>query len=95
MPSTEREALEDGLSSEFWKLLSDYVTKEWGPSGLRYQSAVIEASKQPDAVVELRKVLAAQEAILQVMRWPAERVNQLKTKPLTYTDQQSRRGIGL
>lgn len=91
----EREALEEGLGTEFWRLFSDYVTREWGPAGLRYQQAVREAAQSANAVIELQKVLAQQDAILHVMRWPAERLGQLKQIVRVAEPTASRRGPGL
>lgn len=71
------ETLQDGLSSPFWAWFSDYVTREWGPSGLRYQQSVREASQSVNAVIELQKVLAQQEAIYAIMRHPVEEAKRL------------------
>ena len=92
------ETLSDGLSSPFWAWFSDYVTREWGPAGLRYQQAVREASQSPQAVVELQKVLHAQEAIYALMRHPAEKLNSLRDQKRSEIRIQhglSRRGPGL
>jgi hypothetical protein len=91
----EREALEEGLVTEFWKLFAEHVTREWGPAGLRYQSAVIAASQSANAVVELQKVLHTQEQIALLLRWPAERMNALKDTPRPSEQSMSRRGPGL
>lgn len=89
---SEREEIEAGIASGFWALLSKHVTQEWGPSGLRYQQAVRDAAVHPNAIVELQKVLATQEAVLTLMRWPAERLQQLTKATPNPDGYQSRRG---
>lgn len=91
------ETLSDGLSSPFWAWFSDYVTREWGPAGLRYQQAVREASKDPNAVIELQKVLHTQEQIYMLMKHPAERLSAARQAHKTELrlHAPSRRGPGL
>jgi hypothetical protein len=91
----DREALSDFVSSPAWAWFSEYVTREWGPSGLRYQQAVRDAAQNQNAVIELQKVLAAQEAVLMVMKHPAEQLAQMKTKGIPALQGGSRRGPGL
>lgn len=91
----EIEHLTDGLNSEFWRHFSENVQREWGPAGLRYQQAVQKAAQSAEAVVELQKVLSAQEAILNLMRWPAERLERLKHQHVANGAGLSRRGPGL
>lgn len=97
MESPTLEHLADGLSSPFWEWFGQHVTREWGPSGLRYQQAVRDAAKDPHAVIELQKVLHTQEAILALMKHPAEilgRLREQKKVELRLTTP-SRRGPGL
>jgi hypothetical protein len=91
------ETLSDGLSSPFWSWFQAYVTREWGPSGLRYQQAVQNAAKDPNAVIELQKVLAAQDAVYTLMKHPAERLSALRQAHKTELrlHAPSRRGPGL
>lgn len=91
------EQLSDGLSSPFWEWFGLHVTREWGPAGLRYQQAVRTASMDANAVVELQKVLHTQEAILALMRFPAEELNRLRQqkKQEVLGPTASRRGPGL
>ena len=93
----EFEALSDFVGSPGWEWFSAYVTREWGPSGLRYQQAVRDAAKDQNAVVELQKVLAAQDAVLQIMRHPSEHLSTVKQKVIAAAQEQnmSRRGGGL
>ena len=93
----ELEALDDGLTSEFWRLFGDHVTREWGPAGLRYQQAVRDAAKSAEAVVELQKVLYAQEQLIALMQWPRDRqtaLRQQRQQQLAPVNM-SRRGQGL
>lgn len=89
---SEREELDAGIASGFWAIFSKHVTEEWGPSGLRYQQAVRNAAASHEAVVELQKVIATQEAVLTLMRWPAERLAQLTRNAPKPDGYQSRRG---
>lgn len=93
--SNELETLIDGIEGPFWALFSAHVTAEWGPSGLRYQQAVREAAASADAVVALQKVLHTQEAILHIMRWPADRASALKQQQARTEAPVTRRGPGL
>jgi len=91
----EYEHLSDGLNSEFWKLFVEHVQREWGPSGLRYQQAVRDASHSANAVVELQKVLFAQDQVHALMRWPVERIHALRHDSRATETSASRRGPGL
>lgn len=97
MSDGELESLVDGLNSPFWQWFTSHVTKEWGPSGLRYQQAVRDAAKDSNAVIELQKVLATQEAVLCLMKAPRERLDALqdKHKRDLAGPSQSRRGPNL
>lgn len=89
----EREILEEGTATEFWRVVGEYVTREWGPSGIRFQQAVQAAAKSQDAVSELQKVLHTQEQMLWLLRWPNDRVAALKSQVPQPTDHApSRRG---
>lgn len=92
----ELEHLQDGVGSEFWRLFSQHVTREWGPAGLTFQQAVKMAATAPDGMVALQKVIATQENMLAVMRWPSERIEFLKRQARgeAFTAP-SRRGPGL
>ena len=95
---TDLEALADGLASPFWTLFAEHVTREWGPAGLRYQQAVRNAAKDPQAVIELQKVLHTQEQLLLLMQWPHDRLTTLRDKArasLSRPQNPSRRGPGM
>lgn len=91
------ETLADGLTSPFWEWFSAHVTREWGPSGLRYQQVVRDASQSPNAVVELQKVLATQDAIYALMKHPSEVLSKLREQKRVdlRLGAPSRRGPGL
>jgi hypothetical protein len=66
------EQLSDWLSSPTTEWFFTYAQREWGPSGLRYQQAVRAAAESANAVIELQKVLYAQESVLALVKYPAE-----------------------
>lgn len=74
------EVLQDGLNSPFFELFCKQAQREWGPSGLRFQQAVRAAAQSQEAVIELQKVIAQQEAVLALIQWPAEQVGMLKQR---------------
>ena len=91
----ELEELEAGLSSEFWKLLSRQMQREWGPGGVRYQQAVEQAAESPNAVTELQKLLHTSKEVARFLQWPHDRVSQLKAQLRPNVTSPSRRGPGL
>ena len=93
----ELESLNDGLASPFWQWFKDRATKEWGPSGLRYQQAVLDASQSQNAVVELQKVIHTQQAIWTLIKAPEDRLQQLRQQRKVDLSlvAPSRRGPGL
>jgi hypothetical protein len=98
MTDKDLDALREGLTSPFWALFTAHASKEWGPSGLRFQQAVRDAAKSQDAVFELQKVIAQQEAVLALLQWPHERVELAKQQALSAlaaVSSGSRRGPGL
>lgn len=97
MTDADLEALRDGLSSHFWKLVTAHGSREWGPAGLRYQQAVKDAAESPNAVIELQKVLAAQSAVLNLLSWPVEQFTAAKQqlKEAAQSSIGSRRGPGM
>lgn len=96
---TDAENIESMLAGGGWQWLSAHITREWGPSGLRYQKAVQDAAASQEAVIELQKVLAAQAAVLGIMQAPVSALASAKGK-MSADDQRrevsmSRRGPGL
>ena len=73
----DREELEAGLAGPFWQIYQAHVLDEWGDSGQRFILATKKAASQQDheALEQLRQVWFAQEQILRLLRWPAERVS--------------------
>lgn len=96
---SDRENLDALVNSAGWMWLSAYVTREWGPAGLRFQQAVREAAQSSDAVVGLQKVIAQQDAVHDVMQAPLAALSRLQAQQAleaTRTDTaMSRRGPGL
>lgn len=100
MTQPDLETLSDFIASPGWTWFSEHVTREWGPSGLRYQQAVRDAAKDANAVVELQKVLHTQEAVLSLMRYPIEKAQTERARKLAELQAKvgggvSRRGPGL
>lgn len=96
MTAPDIEALTDFLASPGWAWFSEHVTREWGPSGLRYQQAVLAASESDNARVELQKILHTQQQIFALMRYPAEQVTRIRgEKKAALLQSVSRRGPGL
>lgn len=91
------EALTDLIGSHGFELFGAHVAREWGPSGMRFQQAVKDASQSQDAVLDLQKVIHTQEAIWALMSWPKERIEQLRAQrqPVHPMAALSRRGPGL
>lgn len=90
------ESLADWVSSPTTEWFFTLAQREWGPSGMKYQQAVRDASKDANAVVELQKVLHAQEAILSLLLRPKEILEAMKAqKRAALMPSTSRRGPGL
>lgn len=91
------EQLSDWLSSPTTEWFFTYAQREWGPSGLRYQQAVRNAAESASAVVELQKVLYAQENILALVTYPSEQLKHQReyAKRQVMGPSASRRGPGL
>ncbi len=99
---TEQAELESVLTSGGWLRFIDHCEKEWGPAGETYQQAVQRAisggvGSEAEAVHRLKNVAYAQNAIRELLRWPQNRVAQIKggVKRAEAADSASRRGPGL
>lgn len=95
----ELESLTDFVNSEGFRVFGERVTREWGPSGLRFQQAVREAAAGKEgAVANLQMVLKVQEEIIGLMTWPNDRVEALRNQTKARMGaalSMSRRGPGL
>ena len=91
------EQLADWLHSPTTEWFFRYAEREWGPSGLKYQQAVRDASQNANAVLELQKVLYTQEQLLLLMRYPVEELKRLRdgARRELIGPSASRRGPGL
>lgn len=94
----ELEQLTDFLHSEGWRLFGEHCQREWGPSGLRFQSSVRDAAAQKEGgAQQLQLVLRVQEELIALLSYPKARVEQLKNQQQAALvgPSMSRRGPGL
>ena len=95
MSDERREVLEAFLSSPGWALFQQHVGDDWGPKAYaaRLKSAVSHARQiGKDASQAIELVDAANDAIGEAMRWPAEEVMRLKRLEPETESVMSRRG---
>jgi hypothetical protein len=87
----ELEAYQDGLSSPFWQLFSRYIIQEWGPSGLAFQGMYQAgiAAKDWERVIAASEI---QKAMAGLLKYPEDRIEQLKAKGLKELVQARGRG---
>jgi hypothetical protein len=92
------ELFADFLNSEGWRQFSEHATREWGPSGLRFQQTVRDAAAKKDGSAdELNLILRLQSELIALLAWPKAQYDQAKQKravDLRITTP-SRRGPGL
>lgn len=87
--SDTQDILESGIQSEFWHLFREYVEREWGPQGVRYQQEMDKALDMRDndaAASQARQIRSGQKVILSLLRWPAEEAKRLADATPTTTD---------
>lgn len=99
---SELAELDSLLTSGGWQRLTAHFDQEWGLAGQSYQDAIRKAIGGPvgteaDAVQRLKCVTYAQSALEAFLRWPAERIAQLRSRSdrETASAGPSRRGPGL
>lgn len=93
MTDTEREDLDAGLSSGFWKRFQAHVESEWGEVGFAKRLAAISKFDDPVALAFVRQMMVAQQEIQKLMKWPTERAQELdRQKPKEPVLLHSRRG---
>lgn len=99
---TELDELDSLLTSGGWQRLQHHFDAEWGVAGQSYQEAIKRAIGGPvgseaEAVHRLKCVTYAQVEIARFMRWPAERVAQIRSQQerVVAGGGTSRRGPGL
>lgn len=77
--SNELEQFTDFLNSEGWRLFGEHCQREWGPSGLKFQSAVRDAAAQKEGgAQQLQLVLKVQEELIALLSYPKQRHEQLR-----------------
>jgi len=99
---SELAELESLVTSGGWQRLQHHFDAEWGLAGQSYQEAIKRAIGGPvgseaESVQRLKCVTFAQDAIARFMRWPAERVAQIRGQHerVVASGGGSRRGPGL
>lgn len=81
---TERDALAALVASDGFRLLREHVDSEFGPEAYaRYVDSLLtaEATNRADIDLDLRVYALAARKIQLLMKWPSERLAQLKGKP--------------
>jgi hypothetical protein len=77
---TEREDLEQLLTSPGWLRFTDYAKREWGPVGYgrKLKQAVSQAIEhKQDAAVAVQRVDAVNDEINALLSYPNHRINEL------------------
>lgn len=77
---TEREDLEQLLTSPGWLRVTERAKKEWGPVGygVKLKQAVLHATlSKEDAAEAVRRVDAASDAMNAFLSWPQTRIHEL------------------
>ena len=92
------EVWSDFINGEGWQRFAAHASREWGPSGLRFQQCVRDAAAKKDgAAEELQLVLRLQTELIGLLAWPKEcfdKLQQARKVELRLTVS-SRRGPGL
>lgn len=92
------ELFSDFLHSEGWQKFSEHATREWGPSGLRFQQTVRDAAAKKDgAAEELQLILRLQSELVALLQWPKQQHDTAKQQRQVALRMvaPSRRGPGL
>ena len=76
--ATEREDLDQLLHSQGWLHLKQYADRYWGEQHEQHVRAAANELNDTTAIQKLRQVIAAKEAISNLLRWPAERLKALE-----------------
>jgi hypothetical protein len=94
----ELDALQAFIESEGYRLWKEHVESEWGSVG--FAAKLARTLGDPDldpklALAQLQQATVAQRAVLSVVLWPQERIQQLKRQQVPQEVNLSRRGPGL
>jgi len=80
--SSQLDSLASLLDHPGWQLFREYVDREWGAGGERFESRLnqIADSDADDAKVlqHLRQIAVARREIRRLLRWPMEEVTRLR-----------------
>lgn len=77
---TDREDLEQLVTSPGWLRLMAFAKKQWGPEGygVRVKQAIAHAIAQKDDIAHaVQRVDAANDEINRLLSWPQERIREL------------------
>jgi len=91
----EHDALAALVTSDGWRLFTEYVREAWGPAAYRQRcrSEIAKLRRTADlddvSALSVAEVEAATQAIEQIMTWPGERLKKLDAKK----DAPAKRGL--
>lgn len=96
MDSNQKEALDELVTSDGWRLFVAFVDAEWGAGGRAFESAAVAAANDtgnPHSIAHLQQIIAARREIQKILKWPDEQLKTLKEPELVAaTTDYSRRG---
>ena len=77
----ERQALDDLLRSDGWRLFERAVSDYWTTHLTQHVAACANEKDDVTALQLLRQVVAAKKAVDQMLAWPKERLRQTQPTP--------------
>lgn len=81
MADTEREDLESGIDSHFWKRVCQMVEADWGPVGYAEKvSRVVSVNDDGLALDKLRQLAVMRDEAMRFVQWPQKRLDVLNHK---------------
>ena len=92
MENSEREDLDELVTSDGWRRFKAFAESEWGDGGHRFVQGVTDAAKDdsPRGTDVLRQILVAQREIRTLLLWPEARLKSISKPELVGVG--SRRG---
>ena len=80
--SSDVEALEDLLARPGWTLFVEYVRREWGAGGQRFEQRLDQladsVSDDAHTLMHIRQIAVARREILRLLEWPSEEVARIR-----------------
>lgn len=77
--ASEQEDLDQLLHSQGWLHLKQYADRYWGEQHEQHVRAAANELNDTTAIQKLRQVIAAKEAVMNLLRWPGERLKTLES----------------